>query len=58
MVAPRTAQPTVEFVDEYCASYQDLFVEMSAFEAFKHLYLGMISEVKRKSLPAIAKFTG
>ena len=58
MTAPRAAQPTVGFVDEYCASYQDLFVEVRAFEAFKHLHLGMISEIKRKSLPAIAKVTG
>ena len=58
MTAPRIAQPTVGFVDEYCASYQDLFVEVRAFEAFKHLHLGMISEIKRKSLPAIAKVTG
>ena len=58
MVAPRTAQPTVGFVDEYCASYQDLFVEVRALEAFKHLHLGMIAEIKRKSLPAIAKVTG
>lgn len=58
MTEPRAAQPTVGFVDEYCASYQDLFAEVRAFEAFKHLHLGMISEVKRKSLPAIAKVTG
>lgn len=58
MVAPRRAQSTVGFVDEYCANYQDLFVEVRAFEAFKHLHLGMISEAKRKSLPAIAKVTG
>jgi SRSO17 transposase len=58
MVVPRTAQPTVGFVDEYCDYYRDLFVEVRSFEAFKHLHLGMISEAKRKSLPAIAKVTG
>jgi SRSO17 transposase len=58
MVAPRIAKPTVRFVDEYCEHYRDLFVEVRSFEAFKHLHLGMISEAKRKSLPAIAKVTG
>ena len=38
--------------------YQDLFAEVKSFEAFKHLHVGMISEVKRKSLPTIAKVTG
>lgn len=58
MVAPRIAKPTVRFVDDYCENYRDLFVEVRSFEAFKHLHLGMISEAKRKSLPAIAKVTG
>jgi len=47
-------QPTVKFVDEYCQWYQTLFVEVRSFEAFKQLHIGLISEVKRKSLPAIA----
>ncbi len=58
MVVPRTAKSTVRFVDEYCESYRDLFVEARSFEAFKHLHLGMISEAKRKSLPAITKVIG
>lgn len=58
MVAPRQAKPTVRFIDEYCDYYQDLFAEVRSFEAFKHLHVGMISEVKRKSLPTIAKVTG
>jgi len=29
-----------------------------SFEAFKQLHLGLISEVKRKSLPAIAQVAG
>ncbi|MBD2032738.1 transposase, partial [Phormidium sp. FACHB-322] len=52
------AKPTVRFVDDYCESYRNLFAEVRSFEAFKHLHVGMISEVKRKSLPAIAKVTG
>jgi len=58
MVAPRSAKPTVRFVDDYCEMYRDLFAEVRSFEAFKHLHIGMISEAKRKSLPAIAKVTG
>ncbi len=58
MVEPREAKATVRFVDDYCASYRDLFAEVRSFEAFKHLHIGMISEAKRKSLPAIAKVTG
>jgi hypothetical protein len=58
MIAPRIAKPTVGVVDEYCERYRDLFVEVRSFEAFKHLHVGMISEAKRKSLPAIAKVRG
>lgn len=58
MVEPRPATPTVAFVDEYCQFYESLFPEVRSFEAFKLLHLGMISEIPRKSLPAIAKVAG
>lgn len=58
MVEPRLPQPTVKFVDEYCEAYKHLFPEVRSFEAFKHLHVGMISEIKRKSLPEIAKIVG
>jgi SRSO17 transposase len=58
MVKPRAAQPTVKFIDRYCQLYQDLFVEVRAYEYFKYLHLGIISEIKRKSLPAIANIVG
>lgn len=58
MVKPRPAQPTVKFVDTYCQLYRDLFVEVRAYECFKYLHVGLISELKRKSLPAIAKAIG
>ena len=58
MIAPRAAKPTVRFVDEYCESYQDLFAEVRSFEAFKHLHVGAIAEIPRKSLPAVAKVNG
>jgi SRSO17 transposase len=58
MVKPRPAQPTVKFIDDYCENYRDLFPEVRTFEYFKYLHLGLISEVKRKTLPAIAKVVG
>src|SRR5689334_6492200 len=58
MVTPRKAHPTLRFVDEYCELYADLFPEVQRFEAFKYLHIGMISDLKRKSLPAIAKAVG
>ena len=58
MVEPRLPRPTVKFVDEYCQWYQQLFPEVRSFEAFKRLHVGMISDIKRKSLPAIAKVVG
>jgi SRSO17 transposase len=54
MLASRDARPTIRFVDEYCQLFEELFPEVKSYEAFKLLHLGMISEVKRKSLPAIA----
>ena len=58
MDKPRDARPTIKFLDEYCASYRNLFPEVRSFEAFKHLHIGMISPIKRKSLPEIAKIVG
>jgi SRSO17 transposase len=58
MIEPRTAVPTVGFIDEYCQYYRNLCGDVRNFEAFKFLHLGMISAVKRKSLPAIARAVG
>lgn len=58
MIEPREAISTVTFIDNYCAVYRDLFVDVRSFEAFKYLHLGMISDVPRKSLPAIARAVG
>ena len=54
----RDAQPTVSFIDKYCSDYKDLFPEVRSYECFKYLHLGIISEIKRKSLPEIAKVVG
>lgn len=58
MIEPRKPVATVAFVDEYCQTYRNVFSDVRNFEAFKFLHLGMISEVKRKSLPAIARAVG
>jgi SRSO17 transposase len=58
MTQPREPVSTVTFVDNYCAVYQNLFPEVRSFEAFKWLHLGLISEIPRKTLPAIAKAVG
>ena len=58
MSVARIARPTIRFVDEYCQLFEGLFPEVRSYEAFKLLHLGMISEIKRKSLPAIAKAVG
>ncbi|NDJ26188.1 hypothetical protein GS682_32410 [Nostoc sp. B(2019)] len=51
----RDAHPTVAIVDEYCTEYKDLFKEVRNYECFKYLHLGIMSPIKRKSLPEIAK---
>jgi hypothetical protein len=58
MVEPRPPKQTVKFVDEYCLWYKKLFSDVRNFEAFKYLHIGCISELKRKSLPEIAKIVG
>lgn len=52
----RDAHPTVVMIDEYCGKYKDLFKEGKNYECFKYyLHMGIISTIKRKSLPEIAK---
>ena len=58
MIEPIKATPTVKFVDTYCELYKDLFPEVRSYENFKYLHIGVISDIKRKSLPAIAKVVG
>ena len=58
MVKPRSPRPTVQCVDTCCELSRDLFIEVRAYESFKYLQLGLISDLKRKSLPAIAKGVG
>ena len=58
MVEPRPATQTIKFVDEYCQWYKNLFSDIRSFEAFKYLHVGCISDLKRKTLPAIARIVG
>mgnify|MGYP001801457526 FL=1 len=58
MVERRQHKHTVVIIDEYCQYYRNLFSDVRGFEAFKYLHMGMISEIKRKTLPAIAKVVG
>ena len=58
MVKARDAKKTVKFIDEYCEVYRDLFPEVRSYECFKYLHLGLISEKKRKTFPAIAEVAG
>jgi SRSO17 transposase len=54
----RDAQPTVAIIDRYCEAYHDLFSDVRSYECFKYLHQGIISPIKRKSLPEIAKIVG
>jgi SRSO17 transposase len=58
MVEPREPAATIKFADDYCEWYRSLFPEVRSFEAFKYLHVGMISDIKRKTLPAIAPVVG
>ena len=54
----RSPQATVSVIDEYCSDYQEIFPEVRSYECLKYLHLGIISPIKRKSLPEIAKIVG
>ena len=58
MVAPRPAKKIVKFIDEYCQLYEGLFPEVRTFEYFKYLHLGLITDIKRKTFPELAKVVG
>jgi SRSO17 transposase len=58
MSVPRAPKPTMGFVDQYCAPYQEVFPEVRSFEQFKLLHLGLLAELPRKTLPAIARVVG
>jgi hypothetical protein len=55
---PREPKATVRFVDQYCAYYRAVLPEVRSFEQFTALHLGMMAELPRKTLPAIARAVG
>ena len=58
MSTRRTPTETVSFIDDYCTYYRSIFPDVRSFEQFKLLHLGCISELPRKSIPAISKAVG
>ena len=42
-------------IDDYCQCYQSLFSDVRNYKYFKYLHLGLISEIKRKSLTQLSK---
>lgn len=58
MKEPRADRLTVRFIDEYGDSYKSLFPEVRSFKVFRHLYVSLVSDIKRKTLPNIAQVVG
>jgi len=58
MSEPREPIETITFIDQYGGLYREVFSDVRSFEYFKRLQLGLITELPRKSLPAIAKAVG
>ena len=58
MTKAREAKKTVQCADTYSELYKDIFPEVRAYEAFKYIITGILSDIKRKSLPAIASLLG
>ena len=52
---PRNPTETVPLIDDYCQCYQRLFSDVRNYEYLKYLHLGLISEIKRKSLPELSQ---
>lgn len=58
MTIGRSVKETVKFVDEYGEHYRDLFEDGRSYESFKLLPIGLLSELPRKTIPAIAQAVG
>ncbi len=58
MTRTREAKKTVQCVDTYSELYKDIFPEVRSYESFKYIIVGILSDIKRKSLPAIASSLG
>jgi SRSO17 transposase len=55
---PRDPEATIAVIDRYCAPYGKLFDNARSYECFKFLHLGLLTPIKRKSLPEISKAIG
>jgi SRSO17 transposase len=55
---PREPKATVSFIDQYCAYYRAVLPEVRSFAQVTALHLGMIAELPRKTLPALARAVG
>jgi SRSO17 transposase len=53
-----TSSQKISPIYRYLLYLKDLFTEVRAFEYFKYLHIGIMSDIKRKSLPEIAKVVG
>jgi SRSO17 transposase len=58
MFGAREPASARKLVDDYCQWYRKLFPEVRSFDAFKYIHVGMISNIKRKTLPAISGVVG
>jgi len=58
MTLAREAKPGPALIEEYCKQYRTIFSDVRNYEAFRDIHTGMLSNEKRKSLPAIARIVG
>lgn len=58
MFVVRPATVFVACIDTYCATCRDLLGDVRSFDHVTRLYLGLISDVSRTSLPAISRVVG
>ncbi len=58
MSVPRAPKTTVGFVDQDCASYQEVFAKVRSFDPCKCLHLGLLAGLPRKTLRAMAWVVG
>jgi SRSO17 transposase len=58
MSLPRAPKTTGGFGDHYGAYFQDVFPDVRSFAQFTALPVGMLTDMPRKTLPAIARAVG
>ncbi|MEN9259667.1 MAG: hypothetical protein Q6L60_01780 [Thermostichus sp. HHBFW_bins_43] len=58
MTLARQAPPTLQVIDDYCEAYRPHLPEVGSFEFFKLILLGLLSPMKRKNLPTVARHVG